>query len=97
MTVNAIRINCKSMPWMLCVLRSPHKKSIITYRCQLDRCTRRTRCSRQQLLDALHQRKNTICEHLIIVVVVVVVFISTVQHQLVSTAINVYNIDIMES
>ena len=30
-------------------------------------------------------------------VVVVVVFISTVQHQLVSTAINVYNTDIMES
>ena len=33
----------------------------------------------------------------ILPVVVVVVFISTVQHQLVSTAINVYNTDIMES
>ena len=33
----------------------------------------------------------------VVVVVVVVVFISTVQHQLVSTAINVYNTDIMES
>ena len=35
--------------------------------------------------------------NVVVVVVVVVVFISTVQHQLVSTAINVYNTDIMES
>ena len=34
---------------------------------------------------------------LIVVVVVVVVFISTVIHKLVSTAITVYNTDIMES
>ena len=34
---------------------------------------------------------------LLIVVVVVVVFISTVIHKLVSSAINVYNTDIMES
>ena len=33
----------------------------------------------------------------VVVVVVVVVFISTVIHKLVSTAINVYNTDIMES
>ena len=34
---------------------------------------------------------------IVVVGLVVVVFISTVQHQLVSTAINVYNTDIMES
>ena len=39
---------------------------------------------------------NFLTQH-VVVVVVVVVFISTVQHQLVSTAINVYNTDIMES
>ena len=33
----------------------------------------------------------------LLIVVVVVVFISTVIHKLVSTAINVYNTDIMES
>ena len=40
---------------------------------------------------------NTNVKSVVVVVVVVVVFISTVQHQLVSTAINVYNTDIMES
>ena len=48
---------------------------------------------------AMHDVINvlTFCDPLVVVVVVVVVFISTVQHQLVSTAINVYNTDIMES
>ena len=44
------------------------------------------------IIDVCERARTTV-----VVVVVVVVFISTVQHQLVSTAINVYNTDIMES